>query len=195
MSGTSQKEIYLVISQTGTWLSRLLSIITKAGYNHASISMDPQLRNMYSFGRLHAYNPILAGFVKESPYFGTFFRFRREAQCVILRISVTPEQYEQLSEFLAEMYRHKHRYHYNFLGLVLAAFDVVYQRKNHYYCSEFCRDALALFSILDASGYAGIVKPVDFLESEHVQIIYTGSLWQYAIQYAALQQLPLHAHG
>ncbi|MBQ8927132.1 MAG: hypothetical protein IJ055_02510 [Oscillospiraceae bacterium] len=191
MSGTSHKEIYLVISQTGTWLSRLLAVITKAGYNHASISLDPQLRDMYSFGRRHAYNPIIAGFVKESPYFGTFFRFRREARCVILRITVTPEQHEQLREFLTEMYRNKEQYHYNFLGLVLAAFDVVYRRENHYYCSEFCRDALELFSILDTGSYEGIVKPVDFLESEQVQIVYTGSMWKYAMQC----EPPLRVHA
>ena len=43
------KQIYIVISQTGTILSRILKLVTKAEYNHASISLVPDLNTMYSF--------------------------------------------------------------------------------------------------------------------------------------------------
>jgi hypothetical protein len=67
--------IYIVISQTGTALSRILKFVTGAKYNHASISLVPDLSTMYSFGRLHPRNPFLGGFVVESPHSGTFKRF------------------------------------------------------------------------------------------------------------------------
>ena len=69
------KQLYIVISQTGTLLSRILKQITGAEYNHASISLSRDLERMYSFGRRHPYNPFWGGFVIESPRTGTFKRF------------------------------------------------------------------------------------------------------------------------
>ena len=69
------KQLYIVISQTGTLLSRILKQITDAEYNHASISLSRDLERMYSFGRRHPYNPFWGGFVIESPSTGTFKRF------------------------------------------------------------------------------------------------------------------------
>ena len=59
----ADRQIYVVVSQTGTILSRILKIFTRARYNHASVSYDGTLETMYSFGRLNAYNPFFAGFV------------------------------------------------------------------------------------------------------------------------------------
>ena len=39
MNGT-HKQIFIVITQTGTMLSRILKRITGAEYNHASLSLD-----------------------------------------------------------------------------------------------------------------------------------------------------------
>lgn len=72
------KQLYIVISQTGTLLSRILKQITGAEYNHASISLSRDLERMYSFGRRHPYNPFWGGFVIESPRTGTFKRFRNQ---------------------------------------------------------------------------------------------------------------------
>ena len=69
------KYVYIVISQTGTILSRILKVFTDREYNHASISLKDDLSVTYSFGRKHPYNPFLGRFVTESPDFGTFKRF------------------------------------------------------------------------------------------------------------------------
>lgn len=74
MNGT-HKQIFIVITQTGTMLSRILKRITGAEYNHASLSLSQDLTRMYSFGRRHPYNPFWGGFVIESPHAGTFRRF------------------------------------------------------------------------------------------------------------------------
>ena len=64
---TRNKQLYIVISQTGTLLSRILKALTGAEYNHASISLSEDLEEMYSFGRRYPYNPFWGGFVMESP--------------------------------------------------------------------------------------------------------------------------------
>lgn len=179
----ASREIYIVITRTGTLLSRMIGKITKDFYNHASVSLDRELHAMYSFGRVHAYNPIVGGFVMESPDFGTFKRFH-EADAVVMRVPVTEAQYAQLSEFLKSMYAEKWRYHYNFPGLALAAAGIVFRHRNWYYCSEFVRDVLDRFSILNADDYNEIVKPEDFLED--YEVVYTGKLRDFPIRQKAL---------
>ena len=96
------KQLYIVISQTGTLLSRILKQITGAEYNHASISLSRDLERMYSFGRRHPYNPFWGGFVIESPRTGTFKRFS-ETKVLVLSVSVTEEQHAELKEMLDDV--------------------------------------------------------------------------------------------
>ena len=46
------RQLYIVISQTGTLLSRILKQIIGEEYNHASISLSRDLERMYFFGGL-----------------------------------------------------------------------------------------------------------------------------------------------
>lgn len=173
-------EVYIVISQTGTLLSRVLKFITKAEYNHASLSLDRTLGTMYSFGRLDPYNPLHGGFVMESPHWGTFKRFH-ETKAIVLRVPVTEEQYRALQEYLTQMYGEKQKYHYNYLGLFLAWFGIVYQQENCCYCSEFVRDTLDKFAVVDAGQFERIVKPENFLRVIGDDVIYSGNLQEYAM--------------
>ncbi|USK36883.1 hypothetical protein LIS77_13090 [Cytobacillus firmus] len=61
----SNQKIYILLTDTGTLFTRLIKLYTKKPYNHASISIDPELKEVYSFGRKTAKNPFIGGFVKE----------------------------------------------------------------------------------------------------------------------------------
>lgn len=174
------RKIYIVISQTGTILSRILKFITGAKYNHASISLSPDLSIMYSFGRRHPYNPFWGGFVTESPDTGTFRRFS-ETRAVVLAITVREDQYMAIQERIDAMLEMKEAYHYNYLGLGLAAFNVRYRRSRHYYCSEFVRDLLAKSDVTGCRALAPIVQPIHFLEMPEVHEIFRGRLCDYAV--------------
>ena len=60
------KKIYIILTHTGTALSTIIKYYTKDEFSHISISLDENLEEMYSFGRLNPYNPFLGGFVHES---------------------------------------------------------------------------------------------------------------------------------
>ena len=66
------KKVYVVLSHTGTILSKIIRMRTGAEYTHASIALDINLKKMYSFGRLNPYFAFLGGFVREGKNFGTF---------------------------------------------------------------------------------------------------------------------------
>lgn len=176
----SDMAIYLVLSQSGSILSRILKHVTKAKYNHISISLDENMQHMYSFSRRNAYNPVWGGFMMESPFFGAMRRFRNTTG-IIMRIPVSEIQYHDLKNFLTQMYAEKEKYHYNISGLILASLGIVYHPKNKYYCSEFVRDTLEKFQIVDQNFFNPITIPEDFLQLEKIEIIYIGNLREYAI--------------
>ena len=173
-----QKHVYIVISQTGTLLSRFLKLVTKAEYNHASISLVPDLGTMYSFGRKNPYNPFWAGFVTESARFGTFKRFSK-TRIVVLDIPVSEEQYLSIQRRIQTMLTLKEHYHYNYLGLWLAGLRIRYRQKRCFYCSEFVKDLLEKQDIHGAKQLDAIVQPIHFLSLPTAKQVYTGLLQEY----------------
>lgn len=172
------KQVYIVISQTGTMLSRILKLVTKAEYNHASISLVPDLDTMYSFGRKHAYNPFWGGFVKESPRWGTFKRFSN-TRVIVLAVTVSEEQYQAMQAKLNTMLCEQDQYHYNYLGLGLAAFHIPFHLNRCYYCSEFVKDLLANHEVEGARQLNAIVQPIHFLKLPKAKKVYCGRLTEY----------------
>ena len=90
------KKIYLVLTHTGTTLSTIIKCYTKDEFSHISIALDEELNEMYSFGRLHANNPFIGGFVHESIDFGTFKRFKN-TQTEIYSLEIDNNKYEDIS--------------------------------------------------------------------------------------------------
>ena len=70
------KNVYILLTDTGSVLTTMIKHVTTNPYNHVSISFDEDLETLYSFGRKHPNNPFLGGFVKESIYSGTFKKFK-----------------------------------------------------------------------------------------------------------------------
>lgn len=175
---TSSKQLYIVISQTGTLLSRILKYITGAEYNHASISLSRDLDKMYSFGRRHPYNPFWGGFVIESPHTGTFKRFS-DTKALILSVAITEEQYAELEKQVSAMWSQRKKYRYNFAGLCLAYFHVEWKRTNYFYCSEFVGEILIKGRVVGMENlHSSIIQPMHFLQLPHTQI-YCGKLSEY----------------
>ena len=80
-----ERNIYILLTDTGTWFSRMIKCYTKAPYNHASISLDENLEELYSFGRKVYYNPLSGGFVKEGVDRGVFL-YKKNTKCIIYKM-------------------------------------------------------------------------------------------------------------
>ncbi len=179
MKKQNKKKIYVVVTQTGTILSRILKCITHNKYNHASIALDENLNEMYSFGRKQAYNPFWGGFVRESPKFGTFKRFKKTISKII-EFEIDEEKYNYIKEKLHSMNENNSQYHYNYKGLFVAWFGKKLTRKNYYYCSEFVREIVLDGDVVPDDFFGNITQPIDFLKIPNSKIIYTGILKDFA---------------
>jgi len=131
-----EKSVYVILSQTGTVFSRALKFFTHAEYNHASLSLTPDLSKMYSFGRLNPYNPFIGGFVEEGKDVGTFKRFD-QTKAIVIELKVSEEKYNAIKYFIEYFVKHKLEFRYNYWGIFFACFKKSHTSSKRFYCSEF----------------------------------------------------------
>ncbi|MFE5317967.1 hypothetical protein ACFQ88_04555 [Paenibacillus sp. NPDC056579] len=167
--------IYVLLTDTGTLFTRLIRCFTGVEMNHASIAMDRELKEVYSFGRKQQNNPWIGGFVREdmtSRMFG-------QATCAVYRCTVSKAVYERIRSRIREIERNEHRYKYNFLGLFGVLLNMRIHRENAYFCSQF------VASVLDESGVdistkpACLVTPADIERAQPLREVYRGCLQKY----------------
>lgn len=177
----NKRSLYIVLTDTGTWLSRSIALYTGDKLNHVSLAFDAQLAETYSFGRKNPRNPFIGGFVRENLNDAWFRRRRsgREVECAVYRCEATEEAYRNIRRFVAAILNRKHRYKYNLLGLFCVAADIRLERKRAYFCSQFVATALAAGGIRLTDKPPCLTAPQDFKRSGRLELVYRGPLSAY----------------
>ena len=170
------KKVYIVLTYTGTIISKIIKSYTKDEFSHVSIALDVELKHMYSFGRLNPYTPLWAGFVQEYIHMGTFKRFYKTT-AKIYALEVTDEQYEKIENTIKQIEREKKKYKFNIIGLFAVGFNIKIRKKYTFYCAEFVKYLLEKAGI--KTNLPEIVRPEDFKKLEGLQEIYHGLLRKY----------------
>ena len=135
------KKIYIVLTHTGTVLSKIIKKYTKDEFSHVSIALNKELNRMYSFGRLNPYNPFYAGFVHEYIDDGTFKRFYK-TRAKIYSLEINDDQYKEISKNIIKFELNKNKYKFNIIGLFAVGLQKRVQKENRFYCAE--KDSLTL---------------------------------------------------
>ena len=172
------RKIYIVLTYTGTLLSRIVRFYTKKEYSHVSIALDEDLSRMYSFGRINPYNAFIGGFVREGINFGTFARFKNTT-CSIKCLEITDNQYYELKRLIRKFEKRKKIYTFNVVGLFAVALNVKVQKANSFYCAEFVKYALEQSHIVQE--LPEIIRPDDFYNLNDSKPVYEGLLRKYAV--------------
>lgn len=175
---TKLNYIYVLLTDTGTVFTKLIKGYTSAPYNHASIALDENLSEVYSFGRKCATNPWVAGFVEEDINEGVYRHFPL-TQCVVLRLKVCEEQRDELRRMIHYHKWNRDAYKYNLLGLIFLTMKVNYAPKNAYFCSQFVAELLRGMNMKLWDRPSALVTPNDFLMHSQFEVIYEGKLYDY----------------
>lgn len=173
----SINNIYIVLSNTGSVLSRAIGLITKDEYNHVSITSDDTFETLYSFGRLVPNNPFVGGFVEESFYSGTFKKFKNTT-CMILKVDVTRGQLQEFNITIESFVRESKLYSYGLVELMLAGFGIDKSRRNRYYCSSFVKEVMEKSNLIELNG---IVRPSYFTNLGY-EVVYEGLISEFPKQ-------------
>lgn len=172
------KNIYIILTQSGTGVSKTLKFITKDTYNHASIALDSTLQEFYSFGRKKVNNPLNGGFIIETPFTAVFAKYSN-TPCMVLELPLSNEQYNDMEELINTFIKNKENFKYAFLGLFLTDTFLNLSNPNKFFCSQFVAHVLNKVGIKTAKKPIHI-HPIDFLKLNNVKIIYEGILQKYS---------------
>lgn len=170
------KNIYFVLTDTGTFLSKIIKFFMKDEYAHISLSLDKNLNNMYSFGRLNPYNPFIGGFIHESTKRGTFKRFKK-TRARIMVLNITDEQYEKLKFLILKIKQNRDNFSFNVLGLFAIYFKIKLKKRRCFYCAEFVK-YITEKSEIDLK-LPELIRPENFKNINGAKVVYLGLLQAY----------------
>jgi len=170
-----EKKVYILLTDTWSFFTKLIKLYTKKPYNHASISFDSKLSEVYSFGRKKVWNPFSGGFVKENVKQGLF----KQADCSIYSLTVTEDQMEKMKRYILEIEEQKENYRYNFFGLFGFILNKPIKREKALFCSQFVASVLKKCNIINFEKPPSLIAPYDLQEISELKLVYEGKLNSY----------------
>ncbi len=176
-----EQYVYVVLTQTGTLISRTIKKFTRAPFNHASITTDKELGEMFSFARLNIKRPLPGGFIHEDISTGVFSLFSH-IPCEIYGIRVTEEQLERYNLLLDHFKEHTKLYSYNILGLLTVPLGIPLKRKTRFVCSQFVAFMLEKSGAVEFQKDISLVTPDDFRFLDDAVLLYNGNIKEYSHQ-------------
>jgi hypothetical protein len=171
----NKKNIYIMLTHSGSIPSSMIKFYTREPYSHVSISFDVNLNEMYSFGRKKIRNPLVGGFVTENIESGIYLIFT-ETTYALYTLSVSEEQYRRIKENILEFERMKDDFSYNFAGLLGIMLGYPVNRQNSYFCSQFVAYLLERSGVEIFDKPFGLVTPKDFRTCSSLKLLKSGKL-------------------
>ncbi|GKX31201.1 hypothetical protein SH1V18_36810 [Vallitalea longa] len=173
-------DTYIMLSDTGSVLNRLIKFYTKVPYNHVSLALDEDLNEMYSFGRKFPRNPLIGGFVREYIHEGTYARFKN-TKCLVCRMDITKEQYDELVKNIEHFKKRKRRYYYNILGIFTVLLNIPVRVPYGYVCTHFVSHIYERSGVKLFNKRSTLVSTVDFYHLDKLRLhkVYEGKLSEF----------------
>lgn len=148
--------IYIVISNTGSTASEVISIFTQKQYNHVSLSFDRNLETIISYnGGERVYPPGLNHEMLE------FFNKKEDSSIIVYKLPCDFGQKKLILEKIHEINNEGSAY--NMLGLIIK----YSHRPNIMFCSQFVYKMLQCAGLDYFTDKGGNVKPTDFVERDY----------------------------
>ena len=155
------KTLYIVFSATGYKTGRFIRVVTRGSYNHVSVALDPDLCEVYSFGRLKRGMPFCAGFVREG---AERFRWNNSmARIAVCAVDIDDARMEEVRRRLDEMCSGQKKYVYNMISAVCVPFRRQIVIRDSYTCIEFALSILKTAGLPLGDSYYSITDLYELL--------------------------------
>jgi hypothetical protein len=160
--------IYIIISNTGSPASEIISMFTKKQYNHASLSFDKQLKTIISYnGGERLYPPGLnMEMIK-------YFNKKKDSSIIVYSMPILAEKKRAIIDKIKEI--NKQGNAYNLIGLI---FKFSF-RPNIMFCSQFVYKMLKSVDLNYFEKKDGQIKPTDLIEMDY----YRKLKYEYEIKF------------
>ena len=169
------KTIYILLTRSGTLLSKLVYAVTGANYTHASMAFDDDLSCLYSSTRKNGYTMFPAGPSREYLNRGVF-RLRENVPFALYALEVEDETYARARRRAEHMMVHGGLYRFNVLGLMLCALHIRWKRRRHYFCSQFVSEVLEKSGAMELPKDSTLMHPNDYTRLNGLKCVFQGRL-------------------
>lgn len=170
-SDEKSRLIYVVLTDTGTLVSKVSKWITKDPYNHVSLSFDSDLSRLYTYALVNG-NSWRGGLKVEDP------ELLKGARYSMWAVSVAAEMFEQLVARVSEMISESSKTRYNHLGLINAIFKTnIFDNDDvsAMICSQFVVKLLESIGVTLVHGRAASsVRPYELVKSKLLKHVRRG---------------------
>ena len=172
---TTMKTLYIFLTRSGTLLSNLVYSLTGAQYTHISLAFDEDLSTLYSSTRKNGYTMFPAGPSREYLNRGVVL-MRENIPCALNALEVTDEAYTRTKRRTQHMMHHGELYRFNSLGLLLCWMHIRWQRRRHYFCSQFVSEVLEKSGAMELPKDSTLMHPNDYAQLPQLKCLYEGCL-------------------
>ena len=169
------KTLYIFLTRSGTLLSNLVYRLTGAQYTHISLAFDEDLSTLYSSTRKNGCTMFPAGPSREYLNRGVFL-MRENIPCALYALEVTDEAYTRAKRRTQHMMHHGELYRFNSLGLLLCWMHIRWQRRRHYFCSQFVSEVLEKSGAMELPKDSTLMHPNDYAQLPQLKCLYEGCL-------------------
>ena len=167
------KQVYVLLSRTGTLTSRVVNTFAKGKYAHASLALTPETDKFYSYARRRLYNFLIGGIFNENTKEFVFGRFP-ESRCALFELDVTDEGHEAIKAYVEWLMDNYDDATYNFLGVIPQRMGIVWDRGKKFTCTQFVAVSLSKAPEIELPKDPYIMLPCDFMNVKGIRKIYEG---------------------
>jgi hypothetical protein len=128
----SDQKISILLTKYSSNFSKAFGLVSGYRYTHASIGLDGVNKRFFSFNSKK-------GFSIELPE-----RKKKDEPCIMYRLTVTQEAYQDILERIHFFEGNPERYRYNYIGVALCLLRIPFKFRNRYFCSQFVSELLSL---------------------------------------------------
>ena len=168
------KEIYIFLSKTNTFISRLISFGTMSNLTHVSLSLNKNFDSMYSFAR-KGLKPYPAGFKTENIRQGLFLKAKRSF-CKIFSLLLSDAQYNDLLDKIRDYSLKEKELSYSYKGAFFCWLRIKKQYENKFFCSQFVSEILNKTTDYILPYAPELMRPKDILKINGLTPVYEGKI-------------------
>lgn len=170
-----ERTVYILLSRSGTFFSRLIHLFLAGDYTHVSIGLEGAEGVFYSFARKDPKWMLPAGLIQERVGRG-FFSLHPQTPCCLYELTVTEEAYLLIKTRLELMYASRSEYRYSVLGALACYFRYPFVRRKYYFCSHFVAEVLTESGAACLPYLPAVTRPMDFLRLKRLRKLHQGEV-------------------
>lgn len=144
------KTVTILLTKHSDWISTCVYYICGRGYTHASLSLDGG-KTYYSFN----YKGFCIETIEKHRRRGV--KYSRSYQ-----LNVSDEAWSKIYIKISQFLEQKESYRYTRLGLLFCILRIPFQRKKHYFCSQFVAELLIDAEAIALERHPALYLPNDF---------------------------------